>query len=76
MSIECPGVVTTGSDGSALCTDGGGNVVAWVAVPPFSVANLDYGQAGDAFAAGFVIVAMCWALGKVIGAIFDVIRRS
>jgi hypothetical protein len=75
-TLSCPGVVSTGADGSALCTDGAGNVVQWVSVPPFDVSQLDYGQAGSAFAAGFVIVGMCWALGRAVGAILDAVRKS
>lgn len=75
MSIECPANVTTLSDGSPACLDSSSNVVAWVAVPPFDVSQLDYSQAGEAFAAAFVIVGSCWALGKAVGMILSVIRR-
>jgi hypothetical protein len=73
-TLSCPGVVATGSDGSPQCTNGAGGVLSWVAVPPFDVSQLDYGQAGSAFAAGFVIVGMCWALGKAVGLIMSVLR--
>lgn len=74
-SIECPANVTTLSDGSPACLDSTGAVVPWQAVPPFDVSQLDYAQAGEAFAAGFVIVGMCWSLGKAVGSILSIIRR-
>jgi hypothetical protein len=75
VSIECPGNVQTLADGAPACVDGSGAPLAWTSVPPFDVSQLDYGQAGSAFAAGFVIVGMCWALGKAVGAILAVIKR-
>ena len=75
MSIECPANVSTGSDGSALCLDSSSNPVAWVAVPSFDVSQLDYGQAGEAFAAAFVIAGTCWAIGKAVGLVLSVIKR-
>jgi hypothetical protein len=41
----------------------------------FDISQLDTVQAGEAFAAAFVIVGMCWALGKAVGAVLDVVRR-
>lgn len=75
-TLSCPGVVSTGADGSALCTDGAGNAVAWVSVPPFDVSQLDYGQAGQAVAAGFVIIGTFWAIGRACGLILDAVRKS
>ena len=75
MSIECPANVSTLVDGSPACLDGAGNVVAWQAVPAFDVSQLDTTQAGEAFAAGFVIVGSCWAIGRAVGLILSVIRR-
>lgn len=75
-TLSCPGVVSTGSDGSALCTDAStGAPVAWVSVPPFDVSQLDYGECGQAFAAAFVIVGMCWGLGKAVGTILRMVGR-
>lgn len=73
-TLSCPGVVSTGADGSALCTDGAGAVVGWVSVPPFDVSQLDYGQAGQAFAAAFVIMGTCWAIGKGVGLLMRALR--
>jgi sugar/nucleoside kinase (ribokinase family) len=75
VSIECLANILTLPDGSAACLDGSGNVVAWQVVPPFDISQLDTTQAGQAFAAAFVIVGMCWALGKAVGMILQVIRR-
>ena len=74
-TLSCPGTVTTDAAGAPDCTNGSGTAVAWQAVPPFSVSELDYGEAGQAFAAGFVIVGMCWALGQAIGAIIKPVKR-
>ena len=74
MSIECPANVVTSASGSAQCVSSSGAPVQWVAVPPFSVAQLDTTQSGEAFAAGFVIVGMCWALGRAVKLIMSVVR--
>ena len=42
---------------------------------PFDISQIDTVQAGEAFAAAFVIVGMVWALGKAVGALLEVIRR-
>lgn len=75
MSIECPANVVTGVDGSALCVDSSSAPVAWVSVPAFDISQLDTGEAGEAFAAGFVIVGTCWAIGKAVGLFLSVVRR-
>lgn len=75
MSIECPANVATLSTGAPACLDGSGSVVAWVAVPPFDVSQLDTVQAGEAFAAGFVLVGTCALIGKAVGSILAVIKR-
>jgi hypothetical protein len=41
----------------------------------FDITSLDTVQAGEAFAAGFVIIGTCWAIGKAIGLILSVVRR-
>jgi hypothetical protein len=58
-----------------VCLDGTGAVVAWEAVPAFDISQLDTTQAGEAFAAAFVIVGTCWAIGKAVGLILGVIKR-
>ena len=75
-TLSCPGtIVTNSATGGADCTNGSGAVVAWQTIPPFDVSQLDYGEAGQAFAAGFVMVGMCWGLGVAVGAIMKVIKR-
>ncbi len=75
-TLSCPGTITTDTTtGAPDCTNGTGTVVAWQVVPPFDVSQLDYGEAGQAFAAGFVLVGMCWGLGMAVGAIMRTIRR-
>lgn len=75
-TLSCPGtIVTNGTTGGADCTNGSGGVTAWQTIPPFDVSQLDYGEAGQAFAAGFVMVGMCWGLGVAVGAIMKVIKR-
>ena len=75
MSIECPANVSTLSDGSPACLDSSGNLVAWQAVPAFDISQLDTAQAGEAFAAAFVIVGTCWAIGKAVGLVLSVVRH-
>lgn len=80
MSLQCvnganPGTVVTLADGSPSCQDGMGNVVAWTYTPPFDITQLDYTQAGEAFAAAVVIVGTMWAIGKGARLIMDVVRR-
>jgi hypothetical protein len=75
MSIECPANVSTLPDGSPACLDSSGGVVSWQVVPSFDISQLDTAQAGEAFAAAFVIVGTCWAIGKAVGLILQQIRR-
>ena len=78
-TLSCPGVVSTDATvdpGAPICTNGSGAAVQWQAVPPFDVSQLDYGQAEEAFAAAFVIVGTCWAIGKAVALVFDAIRKS
>lgn len=74
-TVSCSGTVVTSSTGSAQCTDGNGNVIAWTVSPAFSVSQLDTTEAEQAFAAGFVLVGMSWGLGKAVGLILEVVRR-
>lgn len=64
MRYECPGVVVTDAVGVPSCTDGVGGFLAWDAVPDFDVSLVDNAIAGQAFAAGFVIVGSAWAIGR------------
>lgn len=64
MRVECPGVVSTDASGAPLCTDGVSAVLAWEPVAEFDPADIDNVTAGQAFTAGFVIVATGWAIGR------------
>jgi len=76
LSLVCPGVVSTDvGTGAALCTDGMGTVLGWTYTPPFDISTLDYAQATEAFAAAFTIVGTCWAIGKGVRLLLDVVRR-
>jgi hypothetical protein len=43
--------------------------------PPFDISQLDTTQVAGAFAAGFVLVGMFWALGKAVGMLMGMVRR-
>lgn len=76
MELECTGVVLTDPvSGAVLCQNGSGAAVAWVVTPSFDFTAFDTSGAGEAFAAGFVLVGSCWAIGKAVGLILSVIRR-
>jgi hypothetical protein len=75
ITAECPGNVVTDMAGAPLCLDGSSAPLTWVSVPVFDITSLDTVQAGEAFAAGFVIIGTCWAIGKAIGLILSVVRR-
>lgn len=42
----------------------------------FDISELDFGAAASAFAASFVLVGMCWALGKGVGLVVGLVRRG
>lgn len=58
----CPGVIVTASTGEPQCQDELGAPLAWTTTPAFSVESLDPVMASGAFAAGFLIVGMGWAV--------------
>jgi hypothetical protein len=66
---SCPGTISTGTGGEAVCTE------AWVAVEPFDIADLDTDTASAAFASGFVIIGMAWAIGWAVRELLNMIRR-
>lgn len=75
MKIACPGVsVATGVNGEPLCLDSGGSPVAWEAVPEFEVSSLDIAQLSGAYAAGFVLIATGWAIGRGFKFVLSMIR--
>jgi hypothetical protein len=66
---SCPGTVSTGGSGEAICTED------WVGVEPFSLDDIDFDTAASAFAAGFVIVGTAWAIGWSARAVLRAIGR-
>lgn len=64
--IMCPGEVVTTPTGEAQCQDEGGAPLAWSTQPAFSVEALDPVMASGAFAAGFFVVGMGWAISAGI----------
>jgi hypothetical protein len=74
-TIQCPGEVATSATGEALCLDGTGTPLAWVVVPDFSIDQLDPLMLSEAFAAGFIIIGTCWAIGKGAALVIQAIKR-
>lgn len=68
-TARCDGQIVTDIDGYAICQDMGGNPLAWVAVEPFSIEQIDQAEAAAHFTAGFAIFFMFWGLGYVCRAI-------
>jgi len=60
--------VTTSSLGAAECS------VPWVVVPDFDFSQLDAPSASGAFAAGFVLVGIGWAIGKSFGVVLSMFK--
>lgn len=73
-TVQCTAVLSTSALGAAQCTDGGGTPVAWVAVPEFDFSQLDMPTASGAFAAGFVLVGIGWAIGRGFGAVLSMLK--
>jgi hypothetical protein len=68
--------VITGVNGEALCLDGV-TVVAWEGVPTsadFTLDDLDVADLSAAFGAGFLLIAIWFALGRGVGAVLRLIR--
>lgn len=75
MRVTCPGAqIMTGADGQALCLDGIGAPVAWEVQPEFEISQLEADQLGAAFAAGFVLVATGWAIGRGFRFVLSLLR--
>lgn len=76
MRVSCPGTaVNTGAQGEALCVDSLGAPVAWEVQLEFDVSQLDTAQMGQAFAAGFAVVATCWCIGFGFRTVLQAFRR-
>lgn len=51
-----------------------GAPMPWESIPSFEVDDIDPAVAGSAFAGGFIIVGMAWAIGWGARAILSMIR--
>lgn len=69
----CPGEVVDVA-GAPACQDEMGAPLAWESYPTFAMADVDPAIAGSAFAGGFVIVGMAWALGRATRAVLGVLK--
>lgn len=69
----CPGEVVDVA-GAATCQDDMGAPMPWESIPSFEVGDIDPAVAGSAFAGGFIIVGMAWAIGWGARAILSMIR--
>ncbi|MDY6948552.1 MAG: hypothetical protein SXG53_22855 [Pseudomonadota bacterium] len=72
--IACAGVVVTDSLGTPQCQDTGGAPLAWTTTPAFSISALDPVMASGAFAAGFFIMAMGWAISRGLRVLLDMFK--
>lgn len=70
-TARCDGVVVTDTAGIPYCEDLVGAPLAWVAVEPFSIEDLDSEVLGSHFAVGFVIYATAWSIGKAAGLVLQ-----
>lgn len=72
---RCDGTIVTDTVGIPYCEDLASAPLAWVAVEPFSLEELDQETLGAHFAVGFVIYATAWSIGKAAALILEVIKR-
>lgn len=75
MQANCPGVVITDTAGVPRCEDGAGVALVWEPATPFDPTSIDPVVASKAFAAGFVIVGTCWAIGRGFRVLLNMIGR-
>lgn len=75
MLLDCPANVVTLPSGALACQDSGGGAVAWLVAPAFDPSQLDAEMIGAAFAAGFVLVATGWAIGKGARIVLSMLGR-
>jgi len=75
MTAICPGVIVTDGAGVPACEDQLGAPLAWIQQQPFDPNLVDPAIASMAFASGFMIVGISWALGRGARAVLDAIRR-
>lgn len=67
-SAICPGEITTGLYGEAICSE------AWVSATT-SFEAVDTAQAGAYFSTGLAFIVVAWAIGKSVALILSLIRR-
>lgn len=72
--IQCAGEVVTAVSGEPVCQDMGGAPLAWTLTAPFGVDQLEPALASGAFAAGFVLVAMGWVIGRAFGVVLSMFK--
>lgn len=72
---ECPGVIVTDTAGAPLCQDMASAPLAWDSIPSFDISQIDSAVAAGLFAAGFVLVASCFAIGKAYRIVLSMISR-
>ena len=75
QTAQCPGVVSTGVQGAPLCTDGAGNVLAWVPYAEFDVSQLDGPSLAGAFGIGFTIIGTSWFIGRAVGMVLKAVKN-
>ncbi|HEX3912691.1 MAG TPA: hypothetical protein VHW71_04220 [Steroidobacteraceae bacterium] len=73
-TVSCTALISTSASGAVQCLDGTGTVVPWVAVPDFDFSQLDSATASGAFAAGFVLVGIGWAIGRAFGVVLSMFK--
>jgi hypothetical protein len=71
---QCPGVVVTSPVGGALCQDGAGNPLTWVAYAEFDVSQLDGPSLAACFGIGFTIIGMSWFIGRCVGMVLRAVK--
>lgn len=69
QSVDLTSLVCTDVPASAYVFGVGG------LSPPFDVSQLDAAQVEYAFAAGFLLVGMFWALGRAVSMVMSMVRR-
>ena len=74
-TARCDGVIVTDVNGVPACEDQAGAPLAWVAVEPFSLDDIDSTTAGEHFAVGFVLYATAWTIGKGVAVVVNAIKQ-
>lgn len=76
MTVRCPGIVSTDTNGVAICTDTGGAPLAWEQIPAFQLSDIDPVQAGELWTLGFALYATAWVIGKATGLLLQMIKEA